>query len=99
MVSHVLSTAMQYGLPVVFAIMNNSALGMVRDGQKGKSVASEFIETDFAQLARAYQCNGFKVIRPEEISTKIKQGFKESIPTVIDIETNQNESYLKIANA
>ena len=99
MVSHVLSTAMQYRLPVVFAIMNNSALGMVRDGQKGKSVASEFIETDFAQLARAYQCNGFKVIRPEEISTKIKQGFKESIPTVIDIETNQNESYLKIANA
>jgi acetolactate synthase-1/2/3 large subunit len=99
MVSHVLSTAIQYSLPVVFIIMNNSALGMVRDGQKGKVVASEFIETDFAQMARAYKCNGVKISKPEEISPALKKAFLASAPTVIDVVTSQNESYFKIANA
>ncbi len=98
MVNHVLSTAKQYNLPVVFVIMNNSALGMVRDGQKGKIVASEFIETDFAQLARAYQCNGVKVTQPGELLPALKAAFQASIPTVIDIATSQSESYFKIAN-
>ncbi len=98
MVSHVLSTAMQYHLPVVFVVMNNSALGMVRDDQRGKSVASEFIETDFAQLARSYKCNGVKVTRPEEISPALKKAFKSSVPTVIDVVTNREEHYFKIAS-
>jgi acetolactate synthase I/II/III large subunit len=97
MVSHVLSTAMQYQLPVVFVIMNNSALGMVRDGQHGKIVASEFIETDFTQLARAYKCNGVKVTKPEEIGPALNKALKGSIPTVIDIITNRDEPYFKIA--
>ena len=97
MVSHVLSTARQYQLPVVFLIMNNSALGMVRDGQRGRVIASEFIETDFAQLARAYKCNGVKVTKPEEISPALKKAFKSPVPTVIDVITNQNEAYFKIA--
>jgi acetolactate synthase-1/2/3 large subunit len=98
MVSHVLSTAKQYDLPVVFLVMNNSALGMVRDGQRGKIVASEFIETDFAQLARAYKCNGVKVTTPEGISPALRTAFRASIPTVIDVITSQGESYFKIAN-
>ncbi len=97
MVSHVLSTAMQYQLPVVCLVMNNSALGMVRDGQRGRVVASEFIETDFAELARAYKCNGVKVTRPEEISPALKKAFRTSIPTVIDVVTNRDEPYFKIA--
>jgi acetolactate synthase I/II/III large subunit len=97
MVSHVLSTAIQYRLPVVFLIMNNSALGMVRDGQHGQIVASEFTETDFAQLARAYKCEGVKVTKPEEIAPSLKKALKASIPTVIDVITNRDEPYFKIA--
>jgi acetolactate synthase-1/2/3 large subunit len=98
MVSHVLSTAVQYTLPVVFLVMNNSCLGMVRDGQRGKSVASEFIETDFAALARAYKCNGIRIEKPEEIAPALKKAFEGKTATLLDIVTSQNEPFFKIAN-
>jgi len=101
MVPHVLSTAVQHHLPVVFLVMNNSALGMVRDGQsqKGRIIASEFIETDFAQIARAFKCQGMNVRKVEELRPAIKEAFKASVPTVIDVATSASEPYFKIANS
>ena len=98
MVSHVLSTAVQYKLPVVFLVMNNSCLGMVRDGQRGKTIASEFVPTDFAAIARAYGCNGVRIEKPEELAPALKKAFKAPVATVIDVITSQNEPYFKIAN-
>ncbi|MEE9198426.1 MAG: thiamine pyrophosphate-binding protein, partial [Dehalococcoidia bacterium] len=43
---HAISTALQYQLPVVYVVMNDSALGMVRHHQGDRTIASEFIETD-----------------------------------------------------
>jgi acetolactate synthase-1/2/3 large subunit len=99
MMTHVLSTAIQYQLPVVFLIMNNSCLGMVRDGQspRGTIIASEFVETDFAQIARAFGCQGVNVRKPEELGPAIKNAFKASVPTVIDVATSRSESFFKIA--
>ncbi len=100
MITHILSTAVQYQLPVVFLVMNNSALGMVRDGQspRGKIIASEFTETDFAQIARAFGCQGVNVTRPEELAPAIKEAFKASVPTVIDVATSRSESFFKIVS-
>jgi len=99
MMTHVLSTAIQYQLPVVFLVMNNSCLGMVRDGQspRGTIIASEFIETDFAQIARAFGCQGVKVSKPGELGPAIKKAFKAPVPTVIDVATSRSESFFKIA--
>jgi len=98
MVNHVLSTAVQYKLPVVFLVMNNSCLGMVRDGQRGKTIASEFVPTDFAAIARAYGCNGVRIDKPEELAPALKKAFKAPVATLIDVNTSQNEPYFKIAN-
>jgi acetolactate synthase-1/2/3 large subunit len=98
MVSHVLSTAVQYKLPVVFLVINNSCLGMVRDGQRGKTVASEFIETDFAALAKAYKCNGVRIEKPEEIMPALQKAFKAKTATLLDVITSQNEPFFKIAS-
>lgn len=100
MVPHVLSTAVQYNLPVVFLVMNNSALGMIHDSQsrRGRIIATEFIETDFAQIAQAFGCQGVNVDKAEELGPAIKKALRASVPTVIDVATSVDEPYFKIAS-
>ena len=98
MMVHVLSTAVQHRLPVVFLVMNNSALGMIRDGQssRGKIIASEFVETDFARIARAFGCQGVKVGKAAELRPAIQEAFKASLPTVIDVATSRSEPFARV---
>lgn len=98
MVTHVLSTAIQYKLPVVFLVMNNSCLGWIHEGQRGKYVCSEFIDTDFAAIARAYGADGIRIDRPGELASAISKAFKASVPTVIDVITSIDETNYKIIN-
>ncbi len=97
MVIHVLSTAAQHRLPVVFLVMNNSVLGMIRDHQAstGRIIASEFIHTDFARIAQAFGCQGLKVEKPGELGVAIKNAFKASVPTVIDVATTSSEPFIR----
>ena len=99
MMTHVLSTAVQYSLPVVFLVMNNSVLGMVRDGQapRGRIVASEFTETDFAQIGRAFGCWGVNVREANQLAPAIREAFQASVPTVIDVATSVDEPFFKVA--
>ena len=96
MVTHVLSTALQYKIPVVFLVMNNSCLGWIHEGQRGKYVCSEFIDTDFAAIARAYGANGIRIDKPEELAPALKKAFKATIPTVIDVITSTAETNYKM---
>ena len=98
MVNHVLSTAVQYHLPVVFLVMNNSGLGMVRDIQRENIIATEFAPTDFAQIGKAFGCLGVRVEDPGEIKPAIEAAFKEKLPTVIDVNTSTLEPFFKIMN-
>jgi acetolactate synthase-1/2/3 large subunit len=88
---HALSTAKQYGAAAIFVVMNDSVLAAVRDGQKGRTIASEFIDTDFARIAQAFDCQGVRVSRPEEIGPALKEALKSKDPFVIDILTDPNE--------
>jgi acetolactate synthase-1/2/3 large subunit len=98
MVSHVLSTAVQYQLPVVFLVMNNSCLGMVRNTQMDRIVASKFVETDFAALAQAYKCNGIRITKPEELAPAIRKAFSDNVPTLLDVATDAVEHNSKITS-
>ena len=88
---HALSTAKQYGTAAIFVVMNDSVLGAVRDGQKGRNIASEFINTDFARIAQAFDCRGIRVKIPNEIGSALKEALKSRDPFVIDILTDPNE--------
>jgi acetolactate synthase-1/2/3 large subunit len=98
MMVHVLSTAVQYNLPVAFLVMNNSGLGMIHDGQsqRRRVIATEFIETDFAQIARGFGCQGLNVRKAEELGPAIKKALWASVPTVLDIATSLSEPFSKI---
>jgi thiamine pyrophosphate-dependent acetolactate synthase large subunit-like protein len=78
--------------------MNNSLLGMIYDGQEGKPVATEFIDTDFSAIAKGFGARGVRIKKPEEITPAIKEALKADLPTVIDVITDQTQSHFKITS-
>ena len=74
MQNHVLTTALQYDAPVTYVVMNDAQLGMVRQGQGDQPIASEFVRTDWANVARGYSCVGLQVSRPEDIQPDATMG-------------------------
>lgn len=96
MVPHVLSTAMQYKLPIAFVVMNNGILGMIHDGQGKTPVATEFIETNYAKIGEAFGARGVRVKKPEELTPALKEALKANLPTVIDVITSPTEDHEKI---
>jgi acetolactate synthase-1/2/3 large subunit len=93
---HVLSTTMQYRLPVVFLEKNNSVLDMVRDGQRGRIISSEFVQTDFAMIALSFGCHGVNVSKPNKLVPVIQEAMKAAKPTVIDAATSTEEPFFKM---
>jgi len=62
----------------------------------GKAVASEFIDTDFAAIARGYGCQGVRVENPDNLESALTEAFQSSKPTVIDALTEPDEPFTKV---
>nr|WP_282557557.1 acetolactate synthase 3 large subunit [Providencia burhodogranariea] len=82
-----LSTALQYGLPVLVLNLNNGFLGMVKQWQdmiyQGRHSQSYMQSLpDFVKLAEAYGHVGLSINSPDELEDKLKQAL---------IEVNENQ--------
>jgi acetolactate synthase-1/2/3 large subunit len=88
---HSLSTAVQYDLPVVFIVMNDSQLGMIREGQGSAPIGSEFIDTDYAKIAKAFGCEGERILNPEDFAPALQKAFHSKVPYVIDVIVSREE--------
>ncbi|MBI3325346.1 MAG: thiamine pyrophosphate-binding protein [Nitrospinae bacterium] len=95
---HVLSTALQYHAPTIFVVMNDSALGWVRDDRLDRPQIAEYIDTDFAAIARGFGCEGIRVKKPQELRPAIEKAKTADVPTVIDVVVSREESYRKVAS-
>ncbi|CAQ83193.1 MULTISPECIES: acetolactate synthase 3 large subunit [Photorhabdus] len=77
-----LSTALQYGLPVLVLNLNNRFLGMIRQWQDmiyaGRHSQS-YMESlpDFVKLAEAYGHVGIAIQRYDELESKLAEALKE----------------------
>ena len=81
-----LSTAMQYNLPIICVVFNDGSLGMVRHHQaEGRRIASEFVETDNAAVARGFGCFGVQVSDSRDLPKAIRQAQASGLPSVIDV--------------
>ena len=89
MTLNALSTAVQYNLPIVGIVMNDSALGMVRHHQYGKTIASEFIDTNFAELARGFGAHGVRIDDSKDLGAAIREAQAMRKPAVIDVITDR----------
>ena len=93
-----LATAVQYGLPVVFVVMNNSALSMIATGDLGGDSPAAFNETDFAMIARGFGAEGIRVENPAEIKDAVKEALRKGRPTVVDVITDPSEGLKSISS-
>ncbi|MGI8475776.1 MAG: biosynthetic-type acetolactate synthase large subunit [Thermomicrobiales bacterium] len=88
MSSNELATAVQEGLDINIAVMNNGYLGMVRQWQDlfhAKNYSEvKILGPDFVRLAEAYGATGIRVTRAEEIMPAIQLARSTPGPVVID---------------
>jgi len=84
-----ITVALQHNLPVIYVILNDNSLGMVKHGQKlggGEAIAFELPLVDYAAVARAMGVQAFTVKKPEDFLTlDINQICTTNGPTLIDV--------------
>jgi acetolactate synthase-1/2/3 large subunit len=81
-----LSTAVQYQLPMICVVFNDNALGMVRQHQpEDRRIASEFVETDNAAVARGMGAFGVQVRDSKELPEALRQAQNSGLPSVVDV--------------
>lgn len=88
---HALATAVEHKLGVVFVVMNDSQLGMVREGQGQRPIGSEFNETDYAAIARAFGCEGRRITQPEEFGKALTSAYESDRAYVLDVQIGREE--------
>lgn len=90
-----LTVAKEQGLNTVFVILNDSALGMVRHGQRlggAEQVGANIPFVDFAAFARAMGVEAFTVTRPEELAElNVDAICRKGGPTLLDIRIDREE--------
>lgn len=83
------ATAVKYNIPIKVIIMNNNALGMVRQWQSlfyeaRYSQTTLDRATDFVKLAEAFGGVGFRVENREELEGVLKETLAVNKPVIID---------------
>lgn len=90
-----LATAVEYNIPVIIVIMNNHALGMVRQWQN-MFYDSRFSHTtldratDFVKLAEAFGAVGYNLTERENVEKTIKEALSLNRPVVLNCEINRD---------
>jgi acetolactate synthase-1/2/3 large subunit len=95
MVCQEVSTAVEWGTPVVWVVFNNRVLGAIREGQKasyqGRIIGTEFSQrTDFAALAKALGAEGLSVCHYDAIGDAVQDALKCGRPCVVDVQITRN---------
>jgi acetolactate synthase-1/2/3 large subunit len=80
---HTLATAID--IPFVTVVMNDSGLGMVRQHQGDRVIASTFPDIDHAAIARGFGLEGYRVTHSKELPEAIKEAQSCRKAAVIDV--------------
>ena len=90
-----LTVAVQHKLPVIFVILNDSALGMVKHGQLiggGEETGYKLPLIDYAAVARAMGAQGFTIKEPTDFDDlDIDEICQRAGPTLLDIYIDGDE--------
>ena len=84
-----LATAVQYGLPVVFVVIDNGMYGTIRMHQErhypARVSGTGLRNPDFAALARAYGAHGETVLRTEEFAPAFERAVAAGKPALLHV--------------
>lgn len=89
MSSQELSTAVAEKLPIIFVILNDAGLGMVRHGQRlggAAQIAHDFPNANFSLIAQAMGATGYRVSTLAELrKIPFDELVASEVPTVIEV--------------
>lgn len=84
-----LATAVQYGLPVIFVVVNNGMYGTIRMHQEreypARVYATALHNPDFAALARAYGAHGETVDQTAQFAPAFERAAASGKPALIEV--------------
>ena len=84
-----LATAVQYGLGVVFIVIDNGMYGTIRMHQEreypGRVYGTDLVNPDFAALARAYGALGETVDRTEQFAPALERALTGGRPALLHL--------------
>lgn len=90
-----ITVAAQHQLPVVFMVLNDAALGMVKHGQRlgnQESIGWELNQINYAAMAEAMGVEGIVITSPQELVELDMQAlFAKNGPTLIDVRIDRDE--------
>jgi acetolactate synthase-1/2/3 large subunit len=87
-------TAVEYDIPAIWLVLNDSQWGMVYHGNKavtGKNLASQFHSVDFSVMAEVLGAKGYRITRPGELCEVMPAIIDEKKPAVIDAVVDSEE--------
>ena len=87
-----ISTAVQYELPVIWVVLNDSSLGMVRHHQVGREISSSFVETDHGAVARGMGAWGRQVSDSRQLAQALRDAAASGQPAVVDVVIDRGPS-------
>jgi acetolactate synthase-1/2/3 large subunit len=91
-----LSVAVAEKLPVIFAILNDRALGMVKHGQRlggGEPIAFELPPVDFCQIARAMGARAYRIRSAADFARlDVAEICAAQGPTLLEIHIDSEET-------
>ena len=83
-----ISTAVQYKIPAVWIVLNDSAYGMVFQGMNTvgiKPIETEIPHADFVMIARGMGAEGIRVEREEDVVAALQLAMAAKGPFVVDV--------------
>jgi len=92
-----MSTIKQYRLPVKIFILNNHYMGMVRQWQEllhGNRLSESYMDSlpDFVKLAESFGATGFRIQKPGDVDSLIKEMIKVKGPVICDVIVDPKEN-------
>jgi acetolactate synthase-1/2/3 large subunit len=89
-----LATAVQYGLNIVFIVVNNNMYGTIRMHQErdypGRVSGTALINPDFAALAKAYGAHGETVTETAQFAGALERCLQSKKPSVMEVVIDPN---------
>jgi acetolactate synthase I/II/III large subunit len=96
--ANAVATAVEYDIPAVWVVWNNSGYGSIRGQQATffgpdreiatrfrRAATGELYSTDISAIARAMGADGARVDSPDEVADAVEAAIKSERPTVLDV--------------
>ena len=83
-----LITAVQYDIPVIWVIFNNSAFNIIKRFlllQFNEAPYMEFLNPDYVAYAKACGADGYRVEKLEDFEPAFQKALRSNKPTLIDV--------------